>query len=64
MVTIVEEMNRYVRQMLGDTADAKWMNVTAEDIWGFLGFALLMGINKLPQLHQYWSTDPVYCYLA
>ena len=63
MATIVEETNRYARQVLGDAADAKWLDVTAEDIWAFLGFALLMGINKLPQLHQYWNTDPVYHYL-
>ena len=63
MATIVEETNRYAWQVLWDAADAKWLDVTAENIWAFLGFALLMGINKLPQLHQYWSTDPVYHYL-
>ena len=34
-----------------------------EDLWAFLGFALLMGINRLPLLRLYWSTDPVYHYL-
>ena len=63
MATIVQETNRYVRHVLGDAADSKWVDVTVEDICEFLGFALLMGINKLPQLHQYWNTDPAYRYL-
>ena len=46
----------------GDTCEDKWMDVTAEVLWAFLGFALLMGINRLPQLHLYWSTDPVFHY--
>ena len=60
---IVSETNAYAREILGDSAAQKWTDVTAEDIWAFLGFALLMGINRLPQLHLYWNTDPAYHYL-
>ena len=56
LATIVEETNRYAREVLGDSAEANWVDVVAEDVWAFLGFALLMGINRLPQLHLYWST--------
>ena len=52
LATIVEETNRYAREVLGDSAEAKWVDVVAEDIWAFLGFALLMRINRLPQLHR------------
>ncbi len=60
---IVEETNQYAREVLGDSVTNKWVDVVEADIWAFLGFALLMGINRLPQLHLYWSTDPVYHYL-
>ena len=46
--TIVRETNVYARQVLGDGASEKWTNVDADDISAFWGFALLMGINRLP----------------
>ena len=61
--TIVCETNTYARQVLGDQASDKWTDVTVEDIWAFLGFALLMGINRLPQIPLYWNTDPAFHYL-
>ena len=62
MATIVNETNNYAREVLGESAGAKWEDVVEEDLWAFLGFALLMGINRLPQLRLYWSTDPVLHY--
>ena len=32
---------------------------TAEEVKAFLGFLVLMGIQKLPGLYDYWSTDEV-----
>ena len=61
--SIVHETNRYAHQVLGGEANTKWTDVTADDIWAFLGFALLMGINRLPQLHLYWNTNPAFHYL-
>ena len=58
--TIIEQTPLYARQVLGDEADTKWANVTSEDIWAFFGFALVMGINRLPQIQ--WSTQPEYHY--
>ena len=60
---IVRETNEYARLVLGERAQEKWTDVTEEDIWAFLGFALLMGINRLPQLHLYWNTNPAFHYL-
>ena len=64
MATIVEQTNIYARQVLGDVAEGKWTDVTDADIWAFLGFTLLMGINRLPQTHLYWNKDPVFHYLS
>ena len=58
MTTIVEETNRYARQVLGEVSSTEWLDVTENDIWAFFGFCLLMGINRLPQLHLYWNTNP------
>ena len=60
---IVDQTNSYAHKVLGDVARDKWSDVMAEDIWAFLGFALLMGINRLPQLRLYWNTNPVFHYL-
>ena len=58
VASIVEETNRYAYQVLGvDSVPPRWTDVTQIDIWAFLGFALLMGINRLPALHHYWSKD-------
>ena len=57
--TIVQETNAYARQVLGNGAGGKWTDVTADVIWAFLRYALLMGINCLPQFHQ----QPAFHYL-
>ena len=52
---LVEETNAYAAKVLGDVVGVKWRDVNEYNIWAFLGFALLMGINWLPQLRMYWS---------
>ena len=56
---IVEQTNLYARQMLGEAGD-QWKEVTAEDMQAFLGVSLMMGLNKVPSLHQYWSQKDLY----
>ena len=61
LVTIlVDETNAYAREVLGDSAGT---DVTCDDIWVFLGFALLMRMNRLPQLQLYWNRQPAFHYL-
>ena len=62
VASIVEQTNIYARQVLGDAAERKWTDVTEDDMWAFFGFMILMGINKLPHLHHYWSQDPYFHY--
>ena len=52
---IVEETNRYAEQCLQET-DKQW-STNAEEIRAYLGFMILMGINRLPEIRDYWSTD-------
>ena len=56
MATIVDQTNAYARLVLGE--GHPWREVTADELWAFLGFCVLMGINHLPAIHHYWSTDP------
>ena len=47
---------------MNDAQYTKWENVNAEDIWAYMGFMILMGINHLPALADYWKLDPTYRY--
>ena len=60
MGSIVEQTNAYALLVLGE--NPRWTDVNDTDIWAFLGFCILMGINQLPALHHYWSADPLFHY--
>ena len=59
---IVEQTNLYAHQTMSDDQYSKWEEVNAEEIWAYMGFMILMGINHLPALSDYWKVDPTYCY--
>ena len=40
----------------------QWTKVTADEIWAYFGFMILMGINRLPVIADYWKLDPTYRY--
>ena len=53
------ETKRYATQLqetLGKL-DAAWVPVDTADIRVFVGVLIIMGIQRLPQLHCYWSSD-------
>ena len=47
---------------MSDEQYAKWVHVNEEEIWAYMGFMILMGINHLPALSDYWKMDPTYRY--
>ena len=54
---IVRETNRFAAQCLAAAnSDATWETDLAE-IRAYLGFMVVMGINRLPEIRDYWSTD-------
>ena len=57
---IVSETNRYARQKLAgnNTRLAKWHDVTRQELKAYFSICLVMGINNLPRLPMYWSSDP------
>ena len=60
MGSIVEQTKAYARLALGEIH--RWTDVTDTDIWKFLRFCVLMGINQLPALHHYWKADALLHY--
>ena len=48
---IVTEKNRYTTQK------GRNFEITGDETKAFLGINFIMGINKLPSLEDYWSTD-------
>ena len=55
MDLIVEETNRYAEQTLQGT-NKEW-STDAQEIRAYMGFMILMGINQLPEIRDYWSTN-------
>ena len=59
---IVKESNKYARQVMGEDAYERWNPITVEELKAFFGLSILMGINHLPAIDDYWSRDPHLCY--
>ena len=53
--TIVRETDRYAEQCLVETT--KTWSTNAEEIKAYIGFNMLMGINRLPEIRDYWAKD-------
>lgn len=63
---IVVETNRYASLSLssthsGDGPVPKW-ETDSNEVKAYLGLCILMGMNKLPDLYDYWSTDEAFHY--
>ena len=47
---------------MGQEKYQSWPKITVEELKAFLGFSVLMSINSLPALKDYWKRDPTYHY--
>ena len=54
---IVRETNRYPVQCLAAANSHAMWTTTVEELKAYLGFMIVMGINRLPEIRDYWSTD-------
>ena len=59
---IVSQSNRYAKQVLEEEAYSQWDAIIVEELKAFIGFCLLMGVNRLPAIYDYWKRDPFYRY--
>ena len=55
MERIVRESNAYAKSAMGNEKYEKWSKITVDELRAFLEFSVLMGINHLPSLNDYWS---------
>lgn len=55
---IVTETNTYAQQVLTSQSSPTHWSTNAEEIKAYFGISILMGINCLLELRDYWSTDP------
>ena len=55
---ITIQTNLYASQVLGEERYQQWEQVTEEELMAYLGFAILMGVVKLPAINDYWRLDP------
>ena len=63
---IVAEANRYAAECLaathtGEGPVPQWETSVAE-VKAYLGFSILMGLNRLPDFYDYWSTSEIFHY--
>ena len=47
----------YARQVMGEDAYERWNPITVEELKAFFRFSILVGINHLPAIDDYWSRD-------
>ena len=58
LVGIVQETNRYAQQCLAAANSNTTWEMTIEELKAYLGFMVVMGMNRWPEIRDYWSTDP------
>ena len=56
---IVVETNRYARQKLAGNEQrlARWRDVNKDEMKAYFGVCVIMGMNILPKIADYWSSD-------
>ena len=60
LMTIVEETNRYAAQFASrqPSSNQREWKTSVEELKVYFGFMILMGINQLPEIRDYWAKDP------
>ena len=60
---IAHQTNLYAGEVLeGKAGECKYRAVTVEELMAYLGFCILMAVNHLPEVEDYWRRDKVYHY--
>ena len=60
LMTIVEETNRYAAQFASrqPSSNQREWKTSVDELKVYFGFMILMGINQLPEIRDYWAKDP------
>ena len=54
---IVHETNLFAAQSLAAVNRETTWETTIEELKAYLGFMIVMGVNRLPEIRDYWSRD-------
>jgi len=57
LTSIIEQTNLYNQQQNNGNDNAKWKDITIEELKAFLGILLAMGLVELPKSHDYWARN-------
>ena len=57
IVTFTNGYALWIENRPGGQRDEQWYNTTLAEMRAFLALNILMGINKLPRVELYWSSD-------
>ena len=60
--SIVFQSNLYASQVMSEESFSNWHKISLEELKAYFGFYILMGINRLPSLDDYWKLDSVFHY--
>ena len=55
---IVQATNDYAKATIKENKYEQWTKVTCEEMRAYFGFHILMSINRLPSIDDYWRTNP------
>ena len=55
---IVTETNMYAAEVFGSKGQVMHWETSEEELCAYFGFMILMGINKKPEIRDYWNCDP------
>ena len=60
---LVVETNNYARQSLANNQRRldSWKEVSKDELKAFFGLCIVMGINRLPEISDYWKDDSFLC---
>ena len=56
------EYNHYAKEVTDPEKYESWKPIDEADLKAFFGFNILMGLNQLPSIEDYWKQYPVYHY--
>ena len=62
MEEIKQQTNKYAREVSSPEELNTWTDVTVQELYAYLGFNFLMGLNPKPSIENDWQKDPIYHY--
>ena len=59
---VVEQSNMCAKEITKPAKYSVWMEITLQELKAYIGFCILMGLVPLPELSDYWTSDPYFYY--